>query len=155
MGEAGFVFSKGCEAAGEVRQVKARCSICDSATDRSELCAPCDDLLRWVRGYFAHVPDLPARITPETRFAEDLGANSLDWMAWPLEAEEKLGVVLCDGQAERILTVGQFVRALREAGAEWPDNPEVRLCPRRRWWTRHRWEVVESAEGQASGEEFS
>jgi acyl carrier protein len=104
-----------------------------------------------VRGYFAHVPELPATITPRTRFVEDLGADSLDWMHWPLEAEEKLGVTLSDWQLERAFTVGQFIRMLREAGAAWPDGSEVRLVPRPRWWSPYRWVVVESAEGHLSG----
>jgi acyl carrier protein len=46
-----------------------------------------------------------------------LGVDSLDWIYWPLEAEERLGVVLSDEQLERTFTVGEFIRALREAGA--------------------------------------
>jgi acyl carrier protein len=133
--------------------MQARCSICGAGTDSPELCAPCANLLRWVRGYFAHVPELPSKITPETRFVEELGADSLDWMYWPLEAEEKLGVVLSDWQLERALTVGQFIRVLRDAGAEWPNGSDVRLIPRLRWWSPYRWEVVESVEGRTSGGE--
>jgi acyl carrier protein len=119
------------------------CSICGNTTGGPDLCGPCAGLLRWIRGYFAHIPDLPPKITPETRFVEDLGVDSLDWMCWPLEAEEKLGVVIADWQAERIETVGQFIRALRDAGARWPDDADVRLLPRS-WWSRYRWEVVKA-----------
>jgi acyl carrier protein len=118
------------------------CSICENPTSDSRLCDPCACLLRWVRGYFAHVPDLPKKITPETRFMEDLGVDSLDWMCWPLEAEEKLGVVIPDREAERIATVGQFIRVLRESGAVWPDCATVRLRPRRWWCSSYRWDVV-------------
>jgi hypothetical protein len=76
---------------------------------------------------------------PETRFVEDLGVESLDWMCWPLEAKEKLGVALGDEQLERIRTVGPFIRALRDAGAEWPEDSDVRLCPRRGWWSPYHW----------------
>jgi acyl carrier protein len=99
-----------------------------------------------MRGYFAHVPGLPERITPHTRFVEDLGVDSLDWMCWPLEAEEKLGVTLPGHRVlEQVETVGQFLKVLRQAGADWPDDQEVRLLPRRGWWSRYRW-VVDKAE---------
>jgi acyl carrier protein len=133
--------------------MQALCSICDAETGVPGLCGACAGLLRWVRGYFDHVTGLPAQITPETRFAEDLGADSLDWMCWPLEAEEKLGVALSDAQAERIRTVGQFVRALRDAGAVWPDRLDVRLHPRIRCWSPYLWEVVGAVDGQPSGGE--
>ncbi len=133
--------------------MQALCSICDAETGGPDLCGACAGLLRWVRGYFDHVPGLPAQITPETRFSEDLGADSLDWMCWPLEAEEKLGVALSDAQAERIRTVGQFVRALRDAGAVWPEESDVRLHPRHRWWSPYRWEVVGAVDGRLSGGE--
>jgi hypothetical protein len=48
-------------------------------------------LLRWVRGYFSHVPGPAAQIIPETTFL-DWGANCLDWMDWPFEAKYKLVV---------------------------------------------------------------
>lgn len=131
----------------------ASCSICGADTIGPDLCGACAGLLRWVRGDFAHDPGLPARIAPETRFVEDLGVESLDWMCWPLEASEKLGVVLDGEQLELIRTVGQFIGALREAGAVWPEDSDVRLRPRRGWWSPYRWEVVETVGGQPSGGE--
>jgi hypothetical protein len=71
-------------------------------------------------------------------------------MCWPLEAEAKLGVTLSDRQLERVRTVGQFLLVLREAGAHWPDASSVRLVPRRRWWSPHRWRVVETVEDDPS-----
>ena len=133
--------------------MQSLCSICGDATEGIAFCGPCAGLLRWVRGYFDHIPGLPARIAPETRFVEDLGADSLDWMYWPLEAEEMFRVVLSDRQAERILTVGQFIRTLRDAGARWPDNSAVRLCPRRGWWRPYHWEVVDEVEVQTPRDE--
>jgi acyl carrier protein len=129
----------------------ADCSICGRPTGAAELCGPCAGLLRWVRGYFAHVPGLAEEITPETRFIEDLGVDSLDWMCWPAEAEEKLDVVLDDEQCERIKTIGQFIRTLRDAGAHWPEDADVRLRPRRGWWSNYHWAVVGLVEGQTSG----
>ncbi len=91
-------------------------------------------------------------ITPATRFVEDLGVDSLDWMCWPLEAEEKLGVAIPDREAERFETVGQFIRVLRDAGAEWPEDAAVRLLPRHWWCSRYRWEVVKAVPGQSANE---
>ena len=127
--------------------MQTRCSICDAPTASPELCSACAGLLRWVRSYFAHVPGLSATINPNTRFIEDLGVDSLDWMNWPLEAQEKLGVVLSDRDLERLQTVRQFIRALRDAGANWPDSSDVRLRPRRGWCSPYLWDVVEAAQG--------
>ena len=62
----------------------ATCSICGGVVvDGTALCHECAELLRWVRGYFAHVSGLDMQITPQTLF-NDLGADSLDWMNWLL-----------------------------------------------------------------------
>jgi acyl carrier protein len=134
--------------------MRALCAICEAETGGPVLCGACAGLLRWVRSYFAHDPGLSAKIVPETRFVEDLGVESLDWMCWPLEAKEKLGVALGDEQLERIRTVGQFVRALRDAGALWPDGSDVRLRQRRHWWSPYRWEIARAGEGGPSGQEI-
>ncbi|MGK7873042.1 MAG: acyl carrier protein [Xenococcaceae cyanobacterium] len=122
------------------------CTICSAASDSgTDLCPACSGLLRWVRGYFAHEPGLPEKITPEVRFIEDLGVDSLDWVCWPLEAEEKLGVTFPDDQVlEKVQTVGDWIRLLRQMGAEWPTNREVHLLPRLWWWSSYRWVVTES-----------
>jgi acyl carrier protein len=122
---------------------EANCSIrgrqveVDGATAPDGCCPVCAGLLRWVRGCFAHHRSIPlARIT---RFVEELGVDSLDWMSWPFEAEEKLGVSLPDRMLERMRTVRDFLRALREAGAQWPDDASVRLLPRRGLWSPYRY----------------
>ena len=51
----------------------------------------------------------PARITEETRFREDLEADSLDLYTLVQELEDSYGVKMCDEQAARILTVAQAV----------------------------------------------
>ncbi len=90
------------------------------------LCPECAHLLRWVRSYFADLLDPILQITPETTFNE-LAIESLDYMNWILEAEEKLGIAISDQDAESIQTVGQFVRYLRARGASWPPDSELRL----------------------------
>ena len=119
------------------------CSICGDPAIGAEFCPPCAGLLRWVRGYFADEPKVSALVQPGTRFVDDLGVESLDYMEWLLEAEEKLDIAISDHQAERIKTVGEFVRSLKEAGARWPDNKGLRIVPGRWWCSSPHWEVVE------------
>jgi acyl carrier protein len=42
-------------------------------------------------------------------------------MSWLLEAEQKLGIDIPDKDAEKLRTVGQFVRYLRARGASYPS----------------------------------
>jgi acyl carrier protein len=51
----------------------------------------------------------PSRIDDETRFKEDLEADSLDLYTLVQELEDSYGVQMSDEQAARILTVGQAV----------------------------------------------
>jgi acyl carrier protein len=51
----------------------------------------------------------PARIAEETRFKEDLDADSLDLYTLVQELEDSYGVKMSDEQAAQILTVGQAV----------------------------------------------
>jgi acyl carrier protein len=51
----------------------------------------------------------PARINDQTRFKEDLEADSLDLYTLVQELEDSYGVKMSDEEAARILTVGQAV----------------------------------------------
>ena len=103
------------------------CKICGSPLDGDTALLPaCANLLRWVRGYFAHVPGLELHIRPQTTF-KDLGADSLDWMNWLVEAEDKLGIAIPDPDAEKLITVGEFLRYLRAQGASWACDDHIRL----------------------------
>ncbi len=51
----------------------------------------------------------PARIGEETRFKEDLEADSLDLYTLVQELEDSYGVTMSDEQAARILSVGQAI----------------------------------------------
>ena len=51
----------------------------------------------------------PERITEETRFKEDLDADSLDLYTLVQELEDTYGVTMSDEQAARIVTVSQAV----------------------------------------------
>ena len=58
----------------------------------------------------AHLVDeldaAPARIADDTRFKEDLEADSLDLYTLVQELEDSYGVTMSDEQAARITTVG-------------------------------------------------
>jgi acyl carrier protein len=51
----------------------------------------------------------PSHIGEDTRFKEDLEADSLDLYTLVQELEDSYGVKMSDEQAARILTVGQAV----------------------------------------------
>jgi hypothetical protein len=68
-------------------------------------------------------------------------------MNWLMEAEEKLGVAIPDDDASELRTVGQFLRYLREHGASWPPDSEIRLVQEGGCWRRYRWEAVARRSG--------
>jgi acyl carrier protein len=51
----------------------------------------------------------PSRVGEDTRFKEDLEADSLDLYTLVQELEDSYGVKMSDEEASRILTVGQAV----------------------------------------------
>jgi acyl carrier protein len=60
----------------------------------------------------------PEEIGEETRFKEDLEADSLDLYTLVQELEDTYGVRIADEQAVGILTVGQAVDFVLAQGAE-------------------------------------
>jgi acyl carrier protein len=63
-----------------------------------------------IRDHLADELDVdPAQIVPETRFKEDLAADSLDLYTLVQELEDSYGVRISDEQAAGIVTVGQAV----------------------------------------------
>jgi acyl carrier protein len=69
-----------------------------------------DQVYELIRDHLADELDVdPARIAPETRFKEDLAADSLDLYTLVQELEDSYGVRISDEQAADILTVGQAV----------------------------------------------
>jgi len=69
-----------------------------------------EEVLSLIQGHLADELDLePARISIETRFREDLEADSLDLYTLVQELEDSYGVRMTDEEASRILTVGQAV----------------------------------------------
>jgi acyl carrier protein len=58
----------------------------------------------------------PAKVTPEASFVEDLGADSLDTVELVMAFEEEFGIEIPDEDAEKMETVGDAVRYLKEKG---------------------------------------
>ncbi|MCD6382524.1 MAG: acyl carrier protein [Candidatus Hydrothermae bacterium] len=56
----------------------------------------------------------PDAITPEARFQEDLGADSLDVMDLVMEIENQFNIEIPDEDAEKIRTVGDAVKYIEE-----------------------------------------
>jgi acyl carrier protein len=69
-----------------------------------------DDVFHAIRDHLADELEVdPARIALETRFREDLEADSLDLYTLVQELEDSYGVRISDEEAAKILTVGQAV----------------------------------------------
>ncbi|WP_456322808.1 acyl carrier protein [Hydrogenimonas sp.] len=56
----------------------------------------------------------PDEVKMESRFVEDLGADSLDVVELVMALEEKFGIEIPDDQAEKIQTVGDAVKYIEE-----------------------------------------
>lgn len=51
----------------------------------------------------------PDRVTPEAKFIEDLGADSLDTVELVMAFEEEFGIEVPDEEAEKLQTVGNVI----------------------------------------------
>jgi len=51
-----------------------------------------------------------AKVTDEASFIDDLGADSLDTVELVMAFEEEFGSEISDGDAEKILTVGDAIK---------------------------------------------
>lgn len=54
------------------------------------------------------------KITPESSFLDDLGADSLDIVELIMELEEEFGIEIPDEDAEKIRTVADAVKYIEE-----------------------------------------
>jgi acyl carrier protein len=69
-----------------------------------------DEILGYIRAHLADELELdPGRVEEQTRFKEDLEADSLDLYSLVQELEDTYGVRMSDEEAARIKTVGQAV----------------------------------------------
>ena len=57
------------------------------------------------------------KITPETSFVNDLGADSLDTVELVMELEEEFDINIPDDAAEKIQTVGQAIDHIEKSAA--------------------------------------
>ena len=56
----------------------------------------------------------PDQETPEAKFVEDLGADSLDIVELIMALEEEFGIEVPDEQAEKLLNVGDVIKYIEE-----------------------------------------
>ena len=57
----------------------------------------------------------PDQVTPEAKFIEDLGADSLDTVELVMALEEEFGIEVPDEQAEKLQSVGDVIKYIEEA----------------------------------------
>jgi acyl carrier protein len=57
----------------------------------------------------------PEQITPEAKFIEDLGADSLDTVELVMGLEEEFGNEIPDEEAEKLMTVGDVITFIEES----------------------------------------
>ncbi len=56
----------------------------------------------------------PEQVTPEAKFIEDLGADSLDVVELVMALEEEFGSEIPDSEAEKLTTVGDVVKYIED-----------------------------------------
>jgi acyl carrier protein len=79
------------------------------------------EVLELVRGHLSGELGIDAsRIDEQSRFKEDLEADSLDLVELVVELEDRYGIRITDEQAEQIKTVGQAIDFVL---AHAPANP--------------------------------
>jgi len=72
-----------------------------------------EEILQITRGIIArHMGVEPERITPRTRFTEDLGANSLEMVEIAMEAEEIFGCEIRDDEIRGVASVSDAYNLL-------------------------------------------
>ena len=59
-----------------------------------------------------------AEIKPETKFKDDLGADSLDLFEMVMALEEEFGIEIPSEDLEKIVTVNDIIGYLKEKGVE-------------------------------------
>ena len=60
----------------------------------------------------------PEQVTPQAKFIEDLGADSLDTVELVMAFEEEFNVEVPDEEAEKLQTVGDVVKYIEDKGGK-------------------------------------
>jgi acyl carrier protein len=69
-----------------------------------------DEVMTLVRDHLVAELEVPAeKITPETRFREDLDADSLDLYELVMELEDRYGIRVSEEDAAELETIGDVV----------------------------------------------
>ena len=58
------------------------------------------------------------QLTPDAKFIEDLGADSLDTVELVMAFEEEFGIEIPDEDAEQLQKVGDAIKYLKDKGVE-------------------------------------
>ena len=56
----------------------------------------------------------PSKITPEAKFVEDLGADSLDTVELIMQLEDEFNIEIPDEEAEKLTTVGSVAEYIEK-----------------------------------------
>jgi len=56
----------------------------------------------------------PDQVTPQAKFIEDLGADSLDTVELVMALEEEFGIEVPDEQAEKLQSVGDVIKYVED-----------------------------------------
>lgn len=60
----------------------------------------------------------PDQVTPEAKFIEDLGADSLDTVELVMALEEEFDAEIPDEEAEKLQTVGEVTKFIEDLAAK-------------------------------------
>ncbi len=60
----------------------------------------------------------PEQVTPQAKFIEDLGADSLDTVELVMAFEEEFNVEVPDEEAEKLQTVGDVIKYIEDKGGK-------------------------------------
>ncbi len=60
----------------------------------------------------------PEQVTPQAKFIEDLGADSLDTVELVMAFEEEFNVEVPDEEAEKLQTVGDVIKYIEDKGTK-------------------------------------
>ena len=60
----------------------------------------------------------PEQVTPQAKFIEDLGADSLDTVELVMAFEEEFNVEVPDEEAEKLQAVGDVVKYIEDKGSK-------------------------------------